>query len=166
MFSCWETSMFSIHVWVWFLFFKSLKQKEVGDLARRSWNKRFFHWTFDRFGFPLEFIKWIKILYKLATSKEKINGIFSPIFPLFSEREKQECPLSPLFFNTCVESLGWLGMLHHSIEHKLVLFADDIFLFISKLYNTILLLMQKIDAFNKKSSIDQVGTDAYRWKFG
>lgn len=48
------------------------------------------------------------------------------------------------------------GVVHNSVEHKMVLFADKIFIFIFKLYSTSPLLMQKIDAFSRKAALSKL----------
>lgn len=58
-----------------------------------------------RMGFPLLFIKWMKVLYRNPTSAIKLGGGLSWSFHL-SRGTRQGCPLSPALFAIVMEPLA------------------------------------------------------------
>lgn len=87
-------------------------------------------------GFPIEFIKWLQVIYRNPTAAVKMGGRWSTAFSLF-RGTRQGCPLSPTLFamEPVVEALrtspnikglriGWL-------EERVALYADDLLLFLN-----------------------------------
>lgn len=92
-------------------------------------------WTFlffvlQKFGFPPEFISWIRLLYTNPRASVHTNGLQSAPFPLF-RGTRQGCPLSPLLFAIAIEPLAiWLrqeggfeGITRAGTVHKLSQFS-------------------------------------------
>lgn len=94
--------------------------------------------TLEKFGFPKNFIDWIRLLYNNPTASVVTNGIKSRPFPLH-RGTRQGCPLSPLLFSVTIEPLAiWLrqedrckGVTRFGKSHKLFLYADDLLLYMS-----------------------------------
>jgi len=89
--------------------------------------------TLKQFGFGINFIKWIKILYTDVTSKVKVNGFFTKEFKI-ERGVRQGCPLSALLYVLCLEVLttnirkdqNIEGIkLSDNLEHKVCAYADD-----------------------------------------
>jgi hypothetical protein len=58
-------------------------------------------------GFSDVWVRWVKLLYKSASSAIKVNGTIGPDFPL--ERSmRQGCPLAPCLFILIIDVLGYL----------------------------------------------------------
>ena len=90
--------------------------------------------TLIAFGFPENFIKWVKILYNNITSRVKINGFLTESFDI-ERGVRQGCPLSSLIYVLCAEVLAIEIRKNDNIqgykynnfqnEQKLLSFADD-----------------------------------------
>lgn len=90
--------------------------------------------TLIAFGFPENFIKWVKILYNNITSRVKINGYLAESFDI-ERGVRQGCPLSCLIYVLCAEVLAIEIRRNDNIqgykynnfqnEQKLFSFADD-----------------------------------------
>lgn len=110
------------------------------------------------FGFGLEFIKWIEIIYAQPKASILTNGDISQPFHLH-RGVRQGCSCSPYLFNLAIEALASQIRLNrdiapikiHNIENKISLFADDITLFMSHPKSSIPPLLQLIDTFSSFS---------------
>ena len=88
--------------------------------------------TLSKVGIEGAFLNIIKAIYEIPTANIILNGQKLKAFPLRSGT-KQECPLSPLLFNTVLEVLATAirqekeikGIQTGKEETKLSLFADD-----------------------------------------
>jgi hypothetical protein len=90
--------------------------------------------TLIAFGFPPNFIKWVKILYNKVTGRVKINVFLSEEFEI-ERGVRQGCPLSALLYVLCAEVLAIeirgnnniKGYKYNNLEneHKINSFADD-----------------------------------------
>ncbi len=91
----------------------------------------------SNFGFGHIFRTWVSLLYKNPRAAVMTNGMSSPFFTI-SRGTRQGCPLSPLLFTIVLEPLaimiradpnikGVRGV-EEGMEHKLMLYADDILL--------------------------------------
>ena len=60
--------------------------------------------TLRKFGFGNDFIEWVKMLYKNAESKVKVNGFLSESIRL-QRGVRQGDPLSPLLYALVAEVL-------------------------------------------------------------
>lgn len=85
-----------------------------------------------KFGFGDNFIKWITIMYKGATTKVKCNGFLTPCFKI-TRSIRQGCPLSALLYSLVAEPLGLAikqdkrikGIEIEGEENKIFQYADD-----------------------------------------
>lgn len=58
-------------------------------------------------GFNDTWVRWVKSLYKAASSAIKVNGTMGPDFPL-KRSVRQGCPLAPYLFILATDVLGYL----------------------------------------------------------
>lgn len=112
----------------------------------------------DRFGLGLNFIEWVKLLYRSPVARVMVNGLVSDIFPL-CRGTRQGCPLSPLLFALALEPLaetirnhnGLFGVKLGDTEYRISLYADDILLFITKPEDSVSVLVSIICQFGQIS---------------
>lgn len=110
------------------------------------------------YGFGDVFIKWIQLLYKHPEAAVQTNGLISEYFAL-GRGTRQGSPLSPLLFCLAIEPLAaairgetdFPGVLAGGVVHKLMLYADDILLFVSDPGRSVPSLLRIIDSFSKFS---------------
>lgn len=101
--------------------------------------------TLKKNGFGPSFIKWIELIYSHPTASVITNHNISPPFAI-SHGTRQGCPLSPFLFSIVIELLAASIRQSHLIspidihgqEHHILLYADDILLFISHPQTSIL----------------------------
>lgn len=100
----------------------------------------FLQQTLRHMGFNETFIKWVQTFYKNPKSRVRVNGHCSKFFPLGRGTRQGEV-LSPSLFALSIEPLAELirsnpliqGIRDESnVQHKLSLFADDIFIIFGK----------------------------------
>ena len=112
----------------------------------------------SHFGFGQTFISWIKTLYKSPKAAVMTNGLISPLFNL-TRGTRQGCPLSPLLFNIVLEPLAYSIRANANIkgvdgggkEHKLLLYAEDIFMLVKDPLISTPHLMGTIKSYSKLS---------------
>lgn len=91
------------------------------------------------FGFGSDFLKWIKLLYKKPSASVLTNGLLSAPFSL-TRGTAEGSPLSPILFDLALEpltvairqSLNIQGVDIGTQQHKLLLYADDVFLTVTR----------------------------------
>lgn len=114
--------------------------------------------TLECYGFSDKFITWIRLIYTHPTACVLTNGLMGPSFEL-GRGTRQGDPLSPLLFALALEPLAiairkdrnFPGInIGHSC-HKLMLYADDILLFVSDPVKSLPTLLSIIDTFSKIS---------------
>lgn len=114
-----------------------------------------------RYGFGVNFLKWIRILYTNPAACILTNSTISK--PVILERStRQGCPLSPMLFILALEPLAMMirtninisGIQIGEMEHKISLYADDIILFLTNLSVSIPNLLQQIKLFGRFSGYD------------
>lgn len=95
-------------------------------------------YTLKKFGFPDQFISWIRLLYTSPLACVQTNNNYSEYFSL-GRGTRQGCPLSPLLFAIAIEPLAialrssaMAGIQRGGLEHKLSLYADDLLLNVSE----------------------------------
>ena len=118
----------------------------------------FLHSALSRFGFGTGFDRWIKIMYSNPKAAVMTNGLTSSFFNL-SRGTRQGCPLSPLLFTVALEPLAVAirehpdikGVEGGGIEHKLMLYADDILFLTSDPQNSLPSLMNVIGKYSELS---------------
>ncbi len=111
-----------------------------------------------RFGIGENYRKWIKLLYLDPTAKILTNNLISQPFSLH-RGTGQGCPLSPLLFLFAIEPLALairqhpkiLGIKIEESQHIILLFADDIIIYLSNLTTSIPTLVSFIESFGKFS---------------
>lgn len=108
----------------------------------------------EKFGFHQTFIRLIKGMYKVPNARGRVNGTLSESFTLKRE-PRQGDPLSPQIFALCIEPLAESirenrkikGLIIKGDEHKLVLYADDIILYLTDIHNSVPVLLDEINRY-------------------
>ena len=97
----------------------------------------------------------VKAIYDKPTANIILNGENLNAFPLRSET-RQECPLSPILFNIVLEVLASAVREEKEIkgiqirkEVKLLLFADDMILYIENPKHSVRKVLELINEFSK-----------------
>ena len=112
--------------------------------------------TLQKVGIEGTYLNIIKAIYDKPTAKIIINGEKLKAFPL-RLGTRQACPLSPLLFNIVLEVLATAireekeikGIQTGKEEVKLLLFADDIILYIENPKDATRKLLELINEFGK-----------------
>jgi exonuclease III len=110
------------------------------EKAFDSVNWDFMFYSLEQMNFDMEFIKWVKILYKNTTSCVANNGHKTEVFNL-RRGVHQGCPLSALLFIILVQVLQFMlykndnisGITIGSKEIKILQMADDTTIFTTNL---------------------------------
>ena len=112
--------------------------------------------TLEKFGFGQRIINWIKLLYKNARSRIKINGAITDPFPL--ERSvRQGCPLSAVLYSLTAESLAEMIKKDKEIEgiklpnggeSKIQQYADDTTCMVKNM-NSVKRIMGKMEIYGR-----------------
>uniref|UniRef100_A0A8C5HT91 Reverse transcriptase domain-containing protein n=1 Tax=Gouania willdenowi TaxID=441366 RepID=A0A8C5HT91_GOUWI len=92
-----------------------------------------------RFGFGCGFLRWVRLLYKAPTASVLTNGLLSAPFKV-KRGTAQGSPLSPTLFALAIEPLALAirqnpdiqGVTIGTKQHKILLYADDILLTLTK----------------------------------
>ncbi len=110
--------------------------------------------SLEKFGLGSSFVNWIRLLYFSPKASVVTNGRKSPPFQLH-RGTRQGCPLSPLLFALVLEPLAIairqnnnniVGIKAGGIEHKLLLYTDDILLLCRRPSATIPHILTLIDS--------------------
>ena len=123
---------------------------------RLEW--RYLFSTLECFGFSKKFIDWIRLIYTRPIASVLTNGIISSPFQL-GRGTRQGDPASPLLFAIALEPLAaairkdqaFPGITIDNKCHKLMLYADDILLFVSDPEHSLPSLFDTIDRFSSIS---------------
>uniref|UniRef100_A0A3Q2EIC0 Reverse transcriptase domain-containing protein n=1 Tax=Cyprinodon variegatus TaxID=28743 RepID=A0A3Q2EIC0_CYPVA len=107
-----------------------------------------------KFGFGSNFIKWIKTLYDKPSACVLTNGLISSLFQL-QRSMRQGCWLSPGLFAIAIEPLAQEFCCHTaihginmcSVHNKLLLYADDMLFLLTKLEESVPILLDCIEDF-------------------
>lgn len=110
--------------------------------------------TLENFGLGPSFIRWVKLLYSPEASVVT-NGRKSLPFQLH-RGTRQGCPLSPLSFALALEPLATtirqndnkIGIKAGTVDHKLLLYADDILLLSKSLATTVPHILTLMESFS------------------
>ncbi len=110
--------------------------------------------SLEKFGLGSSFVNWVRLLYYSPKASVVTNGRKSPPFQLH-RGTRQGCPLSPLLFALVLEPLAIairqnnniVGIKAGGIEHKLLLYTDDILLLCRRPSATIPHILTLIDSF-------------------
>lgn len=120
-----------------------------------SWE--YLHLTLQIFGFDIEVISYLIILYYSPSARIKINGSLTNPVPL--ERAcRQVCPLSPTLFELFIEPLAQAiredqdirGIWIKDTVFKTCLFADDILITLSQPDLSLPKLMSSLKTLGKR----------------
>ena len=111
---------------------------------------------FDKMVIEGTYLNIVKAIYDKPTANIILNGEKLKAFPL-RLRTRQGCPLSPLLFNIVLEVLATAireekdikGIQIRKQEVKLLLFADDMILYIENPKDSIRKLLELISEFSK-----------------
>ena len=112
--------------------------------------------TLQKMGIEGTYLNIVKPIYNKPIANIILNGEKLKTFPLRSGT-RQECPLSPLLFNIVLEVLATAireenelkGIQIRKEEVKLLLFADDMILYIENPKDSIRKLLELISEFSK-----------------
>lgn len=107
-----------------------------------------------KFGFGDNFITWIRTLYDTPNACILTNGLISELFHL-QRSTRQGCPLSPGLFVLALEPLAQKirnntdihGITVGNMHHKLLVYADDMLVFVTKPETSIPVLLDCIEDF-------------------
>lgn len=107
-----------------------------------------------RFGLQSDFIGWVQLLYKKPIASVMTNGFVSDLFEL-NRGTAQGSPLSPLLFSLAIEPLAIAvrqtpsikRTMIGSIQHKILLYADDILLTVTDPTESIPALIKCVSDF-------------------
>lgn len=149
-----------IDIW-WSVMEEQIPIAAISLDAEKAFDMVEWHYLFkilEVYGFGNTFIRWIKLLYKQPLATVQTNGLMSEYFSL-GRGTRQGCPLSPLLFCLALEPLAasirknsdFPGVIAGGEVHKLMLYADDILLFVSDPSRSIPCLLRTIDSFSKFS---------------
>lgn len=123
---------------------------------RVNWS--FLFTTLQKFGFGESFINWIKALYISPTATITTNGLTSQQFTLHNGT-RQGCPLSPSLFAIFLElaaskrqNNNIKGIRSISTEHKTILYADDVLIFLQEPYSSLQECLSVIKSFSSLSN--------------
>ena len=133
--------------------FLSLDAKKAFDVVH--WPSM--HQTLIAFGFGPKFRKWVDLLYQDPLAAVRVNGHTSMDSPI-RRGTGQGCPLAPLLFALTLEPLACRVQNQRKIsefqipgmpeyEEKMSIYADDIFLFITKPQATLLALFREFKVY-------------------
>nr|XP_014349730.1 PREDICTED: uronyl 2-sulfotransferase-like [Latimeria chalumnae] len=119
---------------------------------RVEWQYLFY--VLHQFGFGKQFLHMVRALYACPSACVYTNGISSVSFPL-DRGMKQGCLLSPLLFVLALEPLAQKiraspnikGIVIDQMEHKLVLYTDDVLLLIKDPKTSVPLLLSMIEPY-------------------
>ena len=119
---------------------------------------RYLFLALEQFGFSETFIKRIQLLYANPKASVLTNGVISQKFDL-CRGTAQGDPLSPLLFALALEPLAaavrkapdFPGIQIGESAHKIMLYADDILIFVSQPLRSLPALFGIIESFSKLS---------------
>lgn len=119
---------------------------------------KFLFTAMEKFGFNTHLIKTLEALYTKPIARLKINGELSDSFQL-ARSTRQGCPFRPLLFSIFIEPLAqWIrqnnfitGVQTGASEQKLVLFADDILIYLTNPTNSLPNLMSVLEEYGSYS---------------
>ena len=111
--------------------------------------------TLSRFGLGSSFMKWIRLIYCNPKASVLTNGKMSPHFTRH-RGTRQGCPLSPPIFALALEPLAAAvrndpnikGIQAGRMEHKLLLYADDILLLSTNPQTAVPQILSLINTFS------------------
>ena len=111
--------------------------------------------TLQKAGIEWTYLNIIKTIYDKPTASITLNGEKLKAFPLKS-RTRQGCPLSPLLFNILLEVLATAIRAEKEVkgiqigkEVKLLLFADDMILYIENPKDSTRKLLELVSDYSK-----------------
>ena len=110
--------------------------------------------TLEKFGLGEDFINMLKLIYHSPRASVLINGMLSAEFSV-GKGVRQGDPISPLIFDLAIEPLAEAIRSHINISgiqvgpinHKIVLYADDVLLFVTNPSESIPAIMSVINMF-------------------
>jgi hypothetical protein len=125
---------------------------------RIEWN--FLFEALAKLGFCPQWIRWVRSLYRSATSAIKLNGVEGSTFPL-ARSVRQGCPLSPYLFILATDVLGHMLDDHRFGVEGLALpgggkitdqtFADNTTLYLQGTHDNMEKAQKVLDIFCKAS---------------
>uniref|UniRef100_A0A8B9HSV8 Reverse transcriptase domain-containing protein n=1 Tax=Astyanax mexicanus TaxID=7994 RepID=A0A8B9HSV8_ASTMX len=117
------------------IFVVSLDQKKAFDLISRDYLWK----AMEHYGFPIDFIQMVQLLYKKSKTKINVNGVLTEEIDI-KRGVKQGCPLSAILYILAISPLlnqikndnniEGIQTKEKSSKLKLTAYADDITVFI------------------------------------
>lgn len=122
--------------------------------------------TLDKFGIGPTFCKWVKVLYSTPMAAVRTNGLTSDYFSLH-RGTRQGCCLSPFLFDIAIEPLAIAirsdnrikSISRGGINHKTLLYADDLLLQISDPIESVPHLLHWLKKFSSISGYKVILTN-------
>ena len=114
----------------------------------------------SKFGFGPRFLRWVRLLYAQPKATVRMADRMSQAFAL-GRGTRQGCPLSPLLFALAIEPLAALvrsceavrGFRYGEVREKIMLYADDMLLFLEDAEGSLGQVMAIITEFGRFSGL-------------
>lgn len=115
----------------------------------------YLEWVLCRFEAGDRFLRWVDCIYRDLQARIRVNGVTSRPFCI-RKGTRQGCSLSPLLFVLYMEPFAerirqnpaLFGIRMGDREHKILLYADDVVLFLTQPLTSLSPLMEELESFS------------------